>query len=145
MFPIYWMCMIILNMDIFDWILVLAVLLSLRAVMTCTLLYFNVSFWLDTAYKLFWNVIGSFIPIMRINKLVLFIAGMSWFHGILFFDWEIYDMFWCSQYCDTITIGLPLGGKLTWTSNIPYLMTGWSDRSIFNVGRVEVFVPSTSS
>ena len=36
-------------------------------------------------------------------------------------------------------------GKLTLTSNISSLVKGRSERSIFNVGRVEVFVPSISS
>ena len=38
-------------------------------------------------------------------------------------------------------MGVPIGGKFASTSNILSLMKGWSERSIFNVGRVEVFVP----
>ena len=88
---------------------------------------------------------GSFLPMMRIQELVLFISRKAWFNGILFYDWLIYDMLWCSQYCDTITIGVPLGGILTRTSNISSLINVWSERSIFNVGSVEVFVTRTSS
>ena len=42
-------------------------------------------------------------------------------------------------------MGMPLGRKLTLTSNISYLMKELSKRSIFNVGGMEVFVPSISS
>ena len=42
-------------------------------------------------------------------------------------------------------MGVPIGGKLTLNSTISYLMKGLSKRSNFNVGRVEVFVPSISS
>ena len=38
-----------------------------------------------------------------------------------------------------------LGEKLRLTSNISSLIKGWFERSIFNVGRVEIFVPSISS
>ena len=43
--PTYWMCMIWLNMHLSSWILVLKMFLSLRGVMTWTLLYFPVSCW----------------------------------------------------------------------------------------------------
>ena len=42
-------------------------------------------------------------------------------------------------------MGVTLGGKLTLTSNISYLMKGLYDKSFLNVERVELFVPSMSS
>ena len=54
-------------------------------------------------------------------------------------------MLWCSQYCATMPMSVPTSRKLTLASNISYFMKGWSDRSILNVVRVEVFVTSTSS
>ena len=174
LFPMAWMCIIWLNMHIFSWILVLIISLSLQDVITCTLLQFTYSWWLDMDYKNCWNVVvsflkmslslravmtwtllhfpvscwidmaskkcwtvfGYFLPMIRIQTLFLFLSGNAWFHGLLFFDWEIYYMFWCSQYFATMPIGVPLGGKFTLTSNIPYLMEGWSERSIFNVVKV---------
>ena len=64
---------------------------------------------------------------------------------MLFSDLEIYGMFCCSQYCVIIPLGLPLGGKFTLTSNISSLIKGLYDRSILNVGMVELFVPGISS
>ena len=75
----------------------------------------------------------------------MYLADEEWLHGISFVYWEIYDMLWCSYYCSKIPIGVPLGAKLALTTSILYLMNGWSERSTFNVGRVEVFVPSISS
>ena len=42
-------------------------------------------------------------------------------------------------------MGVTLGCKLILTSNISYLMKGWSERSIFNVVRAELFLTSVSS
>ena len=42
-------------------------------------------------------------------------------------------------------MGLRIGGKFTLTSNISSMIKGWYERWTFNVGRVEVFVPSISS
>ena len=42
-------------------------------------------------------------------------------------------------------MGVPLGVKSTFPSNISSFKNGLSERSIFNVGRVEVFVPFISS
>ena len=33
-------------------------------------------------------------------------------------------MLGCSHYCATISIGVPLDGKLTWASNVSSLMKG---------------------
>ena len=129
---------------LFYWRLVLMMSLSLRSGMIFILFQFPVSWWLDMAYKTCLTVVGSFLPILRIQTLVLILAGLL--YGILFSDWEIYyDMLWCSQYCVTISMGVPLGGKLKLTSNISHLIKGWSERSIFNLGRVEISVPSISS
>ena len=136
------MCLIWLNMDLFSWRFVLGVFLSLQDVMTWTLLHFLVSFWIDIDYTTCFTGVGCFMLIFRIQTFVRFISGTAWFHGLLFVYWEIYGVLWCSQYCDMIPIVVPLGEKLIWTSNISSLMKGWSERSIFNVGRVEVFVPS---
>ena len=51
-FPNTWMCLIWLNIRLFYWILVLTTLLSMQAVMTCTLIHCTVIFWLDMASKL---------------------------------------------------------------------------------------------
>ena len=142
--PIDWMCLIWFDMHLFSWIFFLTIYLPLQAFMTFTLLHLLVSCWLDMDSKNCWTVVGSFMPMLRIQKLVLFLAGNEWFHGLLYFDWEIYDRLWCSQYCATMPMGVTLGGKLTLNSNISYLMQGWSERSVFNVRRVEVFVPSIS-
>ena len=100
---------------------------------------------LDIAFRTCWTVVDYFMPILSIQTLVLFLSGKEWFHGMLFVYWDIYDILLCPQYCATIPIVVPLGGKLTLTSNISYLMKGWCERSIFNVGRVEIFVPRISS
>ena len=89
----------ILNRHIFYWRLVLAILLSIRPVMTCTLFHFNVSYWLDMDSKTCWTVVIYFLQILRVQKLVLFPAENKWFDGLLFVDWEIYDMLWCSLEC----------------------------------------------
>ena len=138
------MCLVLLNIHIFSWRLVLMISLSLKVVMTCTLLRFPVSFWIDIYSKNVCAVVGSFMPIIRIQTLVLFIAVNLWFRGMWFSDWEMYDMLWWSQYCVTITMVVHLGGKFTLASNISYLIKGWSERSIFNIGRVEIFFPSIS-
>ena len=125
------MCLILLNMNLFHWRLVLMMFLYLRAVMKFTLLHFAVSYWLDMDYRTCWTVVGSFLPIPRIQKLVLFLAGNASFHGMIFSDWDMYGMLWWSQYCVIIPMGVPLGGNLILYSNIPSLIKGWSERSIF--------------
>ena len=95
---------------------------------------FSVSSWLGMCSENYWTVVGSFLPMMRIQSLVLFIAVKEKYHGLLFFDWKIYDVLWCSKYCDTMTIGVPIGGKFTLTSNISSLMKGWSERSVIILG-----------
>ena len=116
--PMACMCLIWLNMHLFSWRLVLIMYLYLRAVMKCTRLHFPVIFWLEMASKTCWTVVGSFLPLLKIQKCVLFLSGNAWFHGLLFYDWEMYDMLWCSHYCVTIPMLVPLGGKLTFNSNI---------------------------
>ena len=95
LFPIHWIFMILLNMDLRYWRLVLKMFLSLRDMMKCNLLYFTVSCWIEMAYKTCWNVVGSFLKMLRIQTLVLFLSVREWLHGMLFVDWEIYDMLWC--------------------------------------------------
>ena len=119
------MCLTWLNMNIFSRILVLKMFLSLRSVMTCNLLYFTVSCLFELDSKVCCNGIGYFLKILRIQELVLFLSGNIWFHMILFVDWEIYDMLWCSQYFATMSTGVLIGGKLILTSNISSLMKGW--------------------
>ena len=130
LFHISWMRLIWFNIDLFPWIFVLKMFLSLCAVMTWDLLNFPVSCWLDISSRTCWNVVGSFLPILSIQTLVLFCSVKLWFRGIFFVYWVIYDMLWCSHYCEKMPIWLPLGGKLTFTSDIPSLMKGWSERSI---------------
>ena len=116
-------------------------LLYLLYVMALTLLNFSISCWLDIAYRTCCTIFGCFLTIIRIQILVLFISSKAWFSGLLFVDWEIYDMLSCLQYFTTILMVVYLCGKLTLTSNILYLMKGWSEMSIFNFGRVEIFSP----
>ena len=139
------MCLIWLNINLFSWRSFLTIFLSLWAVITCTMLYSTVSFQLDIASRMFLTVVVYFIPILRIQTLVLFLAVKARFQGILFFDWEIYDMLWCSHYCATIPIWVFLCVNLTVTSNISYVMKGWSGISIFNHRRVDIFVPVITS
>ena len=138
------MCLIWSNMHLFSWILVLIMSLYLRDVMTWTLLHFPVSCWLEMDYKTCWTVIGSFMPILRTQTLILFLSINKWFYAMLFANWEIYDMLWCSQCCVIIPMEVPLGGKSTLAWNISTLIKGWTVRSNFNVGRVKVFVTSIS-
>ena len=143
--PISYMCMILLNINLFSWRLVMIMYLSLQVMMKCTLFRFTVSCWLDMAYRTFCDDVGSFLPMLRIQTFFLFIAGNAWFHYLLFYYWDIYDMLWCSYHCVVITMRVPLGGKLKVPSNISFLIKGRFDRSIFNVRRVELFVPTISS
>ena len=143
--PMACMCLIWLNINLFNWGLVLIFSLSLRAVTTFTLLYFTVSCWVYMASKNCWTVVCSFLQITRIQKLALLIAGKAWFRGILFVEWNKYEILWCLQYCVTMPMRLHLGGKLTSISNISYLMKGWLERSICNVVRVEIFFPKICS
>ena len=145
LYPISWSCLIWLNMNLFSWRLVLIMFLSLRDVMTCTLLYFYFNIWLEMASKTCWNVFGTFMLILSIQSLVLFLSGNTWSHGLLFSDWEIYDMLWCSQYCVLMPMEVHLSGNFTLTSDISYLIKGWSEMSIFNFGRVELFAPTIIS
>ena len=61
------------------------------------------------ASEIHWTVVGYFLPMMSIQKSVLFLSEKAWLHELLFVDWEIYDMLWCSQYCAKISRGVPLG------------------------------------
>ena len=69
------MWLILLNMNLFDWILVLMMYLALQELMTCTLLHFTVICWIDMDYKTCWNDVDSFLTMLMIQKLVLFLAG----------------------------------------------------------------------
>ena len=122
------MCLIWFNMHLFYWILVLMMSLYIRVVITCTLFYFNVSFWPEMAFKFFLTDVGSFLPILKIHPLVLFLAINPLFHWLLFSDWEMYDMFWCSNYFVTMTKVVHIGVKLTLASNISYLIKGWFEK-----------------
>ena len=117
--------MVWLNVHLFSWRLVLIIYLSLWAVIRCTLLHFLVIFWLQmSCCRLFYtNYEDPDISTVSIWN--------AWFHGLLFSDWDIYDMLWCSHFCVTIPKGVTLGGKLTMNSNISPLMKGWSEISIF--------------
>ena len=50
-------------------------------------------------------------------------------------------MLLCSQYWEIITMGFPLGRKVTVASDISSLVKGLYERSIFSVGREEIFLP----
>ena len=113
--------------------------------MTQNLLHIPVSCWLYLCSRTFWNVIGSFIQMLRIHAFVMFCAVKARFQRLLFVEWNIYDMLRCSYYCVTIPIGLTIGRKLKVTLNVSSLMKGWSERSTFNVGMVEIFVLVISS
>ena len=71
------------------------VFLSLWYVMTLILLHLPLSCWPDTASMTCFTVIDYFLPMTRIQTLVLCIKGKAWFHGMLSFEWEIEVMLWC--------------------------------------------------
>ena len=75
LFPITCMCLIWLSMNIFYCRLVLMLLLSIQAVMTCTHFHFTLSCWLEMAYKTSWTDVGYFLTLLRIQTFVLFLAG----------------------------------------------------------------------
>ena len=128
LFLVAFMCLIWFNIHISYWRLLPMMSLSLREVITCTLLHFPVSWWLDMAYRTWCADVGSFLPMLRIQPFVLFISGNAWFHGMLFSDWEMYDMLWCSQYCVVISMGALLDGKSTLPPNTISLIKGWYER-----------------
>ena len=110
---IAWMILIWFNMHIFYWGFVMIMCLCLRVVMACTLLYFPVSCVLDMDFKTFWTVLGSFLSMLSIQTLVLFLDVNSWLCCLLLSGWDVYDMLWCSKYCVTMPMGVPPGGKFT--------------------------------
>ena len=120
-------------------------LLFVWDVMTWTMLHFPVISLLVISSRTCWSVVGYFLSMIMIHALVLFLAVKAWSKGLLFVDWDLYDILLFWHYCATIPIGVPLGGKLTVTLNISYLIEGLSERSIVNARRVEIFVPVISS
>ena len=97
--PISWMCLIWLNIHLFSLRLVLIISLFLRAVITCTLLHFPVICWLDMASKTCWTVDGYFLPIIRIQPLVLFPASNLLFHGLFFLLGDIWHVVMFTVLC----------------------------------------------
>ena len=111
LFPMSYMCLILLNMHLFSWRFVLIMPLSLQAVITRTLLYFPVGCWIEMDYKTCYDDVGYFLPMLGIQKNFLFLSGSEWFHGLLFSYWWIYYMLWCSHYCVIMPMGVSLGGN----------------------------------
>ena len=70
------------------------------------------------ASETYWTVVDYFLPMLRIQTLVMFLSGNVYFPGLLFSDWEIYDILWCKKHFVTMPMGVPLGVKLTFISNI---------------------------
>ena len=101
----------------------------------CEYLHMPVSCWLEMNYITCCNVVGSFLPILRINTLVIFLVVNVRFYGILIFECETYDMFWCTQYSPAIPIVA--------TRCLKYIIfyDGFVWRINFSVGRAEIFVP----
>ena len=89
LFPNDWTCLIWLNIHLLSPILVLTMSLYLRAAMTFTLLHLPTSCWPDMASNKCRNVVDSFLPMLRIQTLVPFIADNSWFHELFFVYWDI--------------------------------------------------------
>ena len=139
------MCLIWLNMHLFSWRLVLRMSLSLQVVMECNVFNIHMSFWIEMDSKTRWTDVGSFMQMLRIQKLVLFLAGNSWLHGILFYYWDIYDMLWCSQYCVIIPMGVPCWWKMNISLKYIIFDKGMIWEVNFNVERLEMFVPSIIS
>ena len=148
MLPIYWMCLIWLNIDLFYWIFVLTMFLYIRAVITWTLLHFPVSCWIDIASRTCWTVVGSFLPMLRIHKFVLFLAGKARFQGLFFlmgYIWHV-AMFtvlcndanrstsWCLIWLNTdlfywrivLTMFLSIRAVITWTL-LHFTVSCWLD------------------
>ena len=129
LFIIAWMSLILFRIYLIAWRFVLEVFLSLRDLLKWTLLYFPVSCLLYIASRNIWAAVGSLFLILRIQPLVLFFAEKAGLHGLLFVDWEIYDMLWCSEYCAMIPTWVTPVSRLSLTSNISSLMKVWFERS----------------
>ena len=93
LFIMFWRCMIWLDIDLFSWRFVLTIFLSLRVVMTWTLLHLPVTCLLNMASKNCCTVVGYFMPMFNIKKGVLFLSRKEWFHGLIFIEWEINYLF----------------------------------------------------
>ena len=57
--------------------------------MAQTLLNFSLSCWPDINYRTCWTVVGYFILIPSIDKLVPFIVVKLGLQGVLFVEWEL--------------------------------------------------------
>ena len=82
--PITLMCLFLLKMYLFSWIFVIKRFLYLRAVMTWILLNLSLICWLDIDTITCRNVVGFFITMVLIHKLVLFVAGKARYMGYYF-------------------------------------------------------------
>ena len=67
----------------------LTVFLFMQDVMTWTTFHFPASCWFDKASRTCWNFVGSFLPMIIMHKLVLFLTVKSLLQGLLFVDWKI--------------------------------------------------------
>ena len=75
-----------------SWRLVMMMSLSMWSVMTCNLLHFPYSCWLEMSSITWRSDVVSFLPMIRIQTFVLFLARNSLFHGLLFSYSYMYDM-----------------------------------------------------
>ena len=88
-YPLDWMCLILLNMDLFYWIFVLTMFLTLWYLMEWILLNFPVNCLLDIYFIISCTVFVYFPPMLSIHTLFIFPAGKSRFQGLFFVEWDI--------------------------------------------------------
>ena len=144
--PMVCMCLIWLNMHIFSWRLVLIIFLSLRVVITCTLFYFSVSCWLDIAYRTCWNDVGFFSDNYEDPDIIpVSIWKFSILWAVIFWLKDVWHVVMLTVLCDNNNGIYPCCKINIPFKYISFLIKRWSERSIFNGGRVEIFVPSIFS
>ena len=88
LFRIALIYLIWLKMDMFSWIFVIKISLSLCAVITWTILHMSVRCWPDMVSMTCNTIVGYFLTMLIIHSLVIFIEDTARFHGVLFVDWK---------------------------------------------------------
>ena len=120
-------------------------LMSMRAVMKWTLFHFLVSSWLHIDYKTRWTIVGSFLSMMRIQKLVIFFAQ----EGRI--SWAVIHLLGNISHVIMFIVLCYNTNRSTswWEINMDFkhiiFYKGMIWEVNFNVGKLEVFLPSMSS
>ena len=119
---------LLLECILFGWIWIcfledfLKIFLSLHSLMALFKLHLPFTCWLDMYSMDFWLAVVSFITIIRIHTLVLFISGNARFCGIFLIIGRH------RTYCGAHNIRQKYQWKFTVASNVSYFMEGWSER-----------------